>query len=85
MDDVPARIDAGERSRIARAASNAAGSWFVMAMSSAAPLRCLERVAPPMAQSCPGLRWAERTINGLPSRSRSACNLSRTGPLLGGL
>jgi hypothetical protein len=38
------------------AASKATGSWFVMAMSKAAPSKCFDRVAPPTARLCFGLR-----------------------------
>jgi hypothetical protein len=31
---------------------------------------------------CSGLRKAERTISGLPSRSRSACSASSAGSLM---
>lgn len=38
------------------AASKATGSWFAMAISKAAPSRCFDRVAPPTARLCSGLR-----------------------------
>ncbi len=38
------------------AASKTTGSWFAMAMSKAAPSRCFDRVAPPTARLCSGLR-----------------------------
>jgi len=47
-----------------------------MAMSKAVPAMCFEAGAPPTARLCSGLRYAERTISGLPKRSRSTCNRS---------
>ncbi|MEC5325885.1 hypothetical protein [Aurantimonas sp. A3-2-R12] len=40
-----------------------------MTTSKAAQSRCLERLAPPTALFCLGLRESERTISGFPNRS----------------
>jgi hypothetical protein len=56
-EDRAAKRPAKPRNPTSRAAaSNAAGSWFVMAMSKAVPSMCFDRVAPPTARLCSGLR-----------------------------
>ena len=57
MDEPRARVEAeAEEPDLARRRLEATGSWFAMAMSKAAPSRCLERVAPPTVRLCSGLR-----------------------------
>lgn len=53
-----------------------------MAMSKAVPCMCFEAGAPPTARLCSGLRYADRTISGLPGRSRRACSLSTASVLI---